>query len=251
MKCANCGSTLRKVDRREEMADLEEGATEGQFADYLAAELSGDRGGWNLGIVEYHCPRRGHWHQLQYENLPDYADLIFGWHQKSRKEGDYFSRFVFEYLAFIAHLKNNVFFEETSDRQVIQALKRDQIRRARYAKGVSSDRRLRRVLQRLLDELKERPLHNSSFDLDYPEIDRWWNCSDRQPGRGEAPGGGVIRSTDDWENMVEFWYGVRNNLFHGGKNPNQKRDHFLVAHAYETLNVFMDAEVSDLGCRAP
>jgi hypothetical protein len=35
-----------KVDRREEMADLDEEATDGQVADYLAAELSGDSSSW-------------------------------------------------------------------------------------------------------------------------------------------------------------------------------------------------------------
>ena len=37
MKCSRCGSTLLKIDRREEMAELEEDATDGQLADYLAA----------------------------------------------------------------------------------------------------------------------------------------------------------------------------------------------------------------------
>ncbi len=232
------------------MAELEEDATEGELADYLAAELSGDRGNWNLGIVEYRCPKCGHWHELQHDDLPDYTNLILGWHKKAREGADYFSQFVFEYLAFIAHLKNNLFFAETNDRQAIQALKRDQMRRSRYRNAVKADTRLRHILQRLKEELKERPLHNSSLDLDYPEIDRWWNCSACQPGRDQTPRTGVIRSVGDWDNIVEFWYGVRNNLFHGGKSPNIKRDLFIVEHAYETLKVFMDAELNDLGREA-
>lgn len=43
MKCSQCGRTLAKVDRGEEMAELDENATEDQEADYLASELSGDR----------------------------------------------------------------------------------------------------------------------------------------------------------------------------------------------------------------
>jgi hypothetical protein len=43
--------------------------------------------------------------------------------------------------------------------------------------------------------------------------------------------------------MIEFWYGVRNNLFHGGKNPDVKRDYFLVEHAFKTLSKFMDFKV--------
>ncbi len=46
--------------------------------------------------------------------------------------------------------------------------------------------------------------------------------------------------------MVEFWYAVRNNLFHGGKNPTIKRDCFLVEHAYRTLAVFMKNEIDSM-----
>ena len=246
MRCTSCGSILRKTDRREEMADLEEGATDGQQADYFAAELSGDHGAWNIAIVEYRCPKCNLWLEVQQEALPDYKELILGWHQKAIEEDDYFSRFVFEYLAFIAHLKNNLFFQEMSDRNVIQSLKRDHMRQGRYAQRVRSDKHLLRVVQRLLGELKERPLHNSSLDLDNPEIDRWWNSSGPHPSADEKSPNGLIRSVDDWENLVEFWYSVRNNLFHGGKNPNVKRDCFLVEHAYKTLKAFMDVELRDL-----
>ncbi len=245
MRCTSCGSILRKTDRREELADLEEDATDGQQADYLAAELSGDHGAWNIAIVEYHCPKCNRWIQVQQEVLPDYKELILGWHQKATEEDDYFSRFVFEYLAFIAHVKNNLFFEETSDRNVIQSLKRDPIRQGRYAQRVRSDKHLLGVVQHLVGELKESPLRNSSLDLDNPEIDRWWNSSGLRPNADETSLKGLIRSVDDWENLVEFWYSVRNNLFHGGKNPNVKRDCFLVEHAYETLKVFMDVELRD------
>lgn len=232
-----------KTDRREEMAELYEGATDGQIADYLAAELSGDRGAWNLGIVEYHCSKCGLWFEVQSDALPNYMDLIVGWHLKAAEEDDYFSQFVFEYLAFIAHIKSNVFYAVPSDRQVIQSLKRDKVRQARYTDRLRSDKNLTEVLRRLLKELKERPIHNSSVDLDYPEIDKWWNSSGSSPSTDETSPRGVIHSVDDWENLVEFWYSVRNNLFHGGKNPHAKRDAFLVEHAYKTLKVFMDVEV--------
>ena len=119
-----------------------------------------------------------------------------------------------KHLAFIAHLRCNVFYQEVNDRHVIQALKRDDMRRGQYVERVKTEKGLLAVLRRLLVELRRHPLHNSSQDPDYPEIDRWWNSS------------------------------VRNNLFHGGKNPSVARDCFLVEHAYETLKVFMDTEVA-------
>lgn len=234
---------MRKIDRREEMFELEEGATDGQQADYLAAELSGDYGSWGWGIVEYHCRKCDRVLQVLHEALPDYKELIFGWHQKAADEDDYFSQFVFEYLAFIAHLRSTLFISETNDRRVIQALKRDDMRQEWYAQRVKSDKHLSGVVQRLRRALKKHPLHNSSYDPDYPEIDKWWNSSGESPNADVAAPRGVIRSVDDWENLVEVWYSVRNNLFHGGKSPNVERDRFLVAHAYKTLKAFMDAEL--------
>ena len=46
---------------------------------------------------------------------------------------------------------------------------------------------------------------------------------------------GVIHDLKDWENMVEFWYSIRNNLFHGAKNPQDERDQFLIENGYKTL----------------
>jgi hypothetical protein len=231
MKCKKCGKNLTKVDRREEMADLNEDATEGQEADYYASELSGDNGAWNISIIEYHCSKCDLLYEVQGEALPDYKELILGWHQKAN-EGDLFSRFVFEYLAFIAHLKNNLFYDTMTDGAAIQRLKQDSVRHKQYVKKVKIDKQLLGVWNELIKELKKTPLHNSSYDLDYPEIDKRWK--------------GIIQATDDWENMVEFWYSVRNNLFHGGKNPNIQRDRFLVEHAYKTLRAFMDIEIEGL-----
>ncbi len=63
MKCDYCpNQKLIKIDRRTEMAEMAEmddEATDGQIADYFAAELSGDFGAWNIGLVSYRCPGCG------------------------------------------------------------------------------------------------------------------------------------------------------------------------------------------------
>lgn len=46
---------MRKIDHRNEMDDLNVDATDGQIADYLSSELSGENIVWNIGIVEYYC----------------------------------------------------------------------------------------------------------------------------------------------------------------------------------------------------
>jgi hypothetical protein len=246
MNCKKCGKLLVKVDRREEMAEFDEDATEGQMADYFAAEESGDNGAWNIAIVEYECRRCNVIYQIQEEDLKSYRDLIVSWHSKAGSEDDYFSQFVFEYLAFIAHLKNNLFYDAPKDRGAIQRLKQDQGRAAWYLKLVVSNKHLAAAWKSVVHELNERPLHNSSHDLDNPEIDKWWNSETHEPKKDDRAQKGVVHGMDDWGNMVEFWHSVRNNLFHGGKNPNIERDRFLVEHAFKTLRAFVEVEVQTL-----
>jgi len=237
---------LRKIDRRNEMADLNEGATDGQVADFLAAELSGDNGAWNLAIVEYECPACKRVYQTIDDQLKDYRDLIFNWHIKATREEDFFSMYVFEYLAFIAYLKNVLFWEQSSDRMAIQRLKQSGDRAGNYLEIVKGDRLLADLWKAVIQELSQCPLYNTSRDFDNPEIDDWWNNLGDKCDRNQKSQKGIVRSLDDWGNMVEFWYAVRNNLFHGGKDPSIERDRFLVEYAYRTMTVFMENEVKKL-----
>lgn len=233
---------MYKVDRRDEMADLDDDATDGQMADFFAAELSGDNGAWNLGIVEYYCPKCNLYSQIVNDELHSYYPLIEAWHEKA-SEGDTFSRFVFQYLAFIAHIKNNLFFDTRSDRMAIQRLKQDHRIGNTYLEAVVNDEDLGRYWSEIITELADKPLHNSTTDPDYPEIDKWWNCTEDQVNRDGDESAGRVHSLEDWPNMVEYWYSVRNNLFHGGKNPNVGRDAFLVEHAFQTLRPLVELEL--------
>ena len=125
MKCYACGKTTQKIERRTEMVELEssDAVTDGQFADYLAAQESGDYGEWEQGIVEYQCRSCGTSLTLASDYLVDYDALIRNWHART-KHGDYFSKFIFEYLAFMAFLKNHIALGSISERGAIQALKR-------------------------------------------------------------------------------------------------------------------------------
>ena len=242
MRCDSCNKQLIKADRRTELAELDEDATEGQMADYCAAELSGDYGAWAIGVIEYYCPNCDSVYQMTMDELTSYVPLILSWHRKA-KHGDYFSRFVFEYLAFVALLNNELFIGAGGDRKAIQALKRDRARGKAYVAAIAANEPLRGFWQDVITELWRAPLHNSSRDLDNPELDIWWNSADSRPKKDDKSPQGVVISLSDWGNMVEFWHGVRNNLFHGGKNPNIRRDCFLVEHAYLTLASFMENEL--------
>jgi hypothetical protein len=252
MKCEYCIREknkyvqLKKIDRRNELAELDEDATDGQMADYLGAELSGENGAWNLGIVEYECPECKRIYQTMGDQLYDYRALIFAWHMKAAREDDYFSMYVFEYLAFIAYLKNVLFWNAPNDRMAIQRLKQSKDQAKSYLELLENDRSLSEPWVALIQELGRCPLYNTSRDYDTPEIDDWWNNSNDKCDRNQKSQKGIVRSLDDWENMVEFWYAVRNNLFHGGKDPSIERDRFLVEHAYRTMTVFMENEIKKL-----
>ena len=234
MKCNECNRVMSKVDRRDEISDLNEDATDGQIADYIAAECSGDYGAWGLGIVEYHCSQCKLSSQIVSDTLPCYYPLIEAWHTNA-SHGDTFSRFVFQYLAFIAHLKHQLFFDARTDREAIQRLKRDNKIRDIYLKLLNADNDLQKYWNEIITELSSKPLYNSSSDPDYPTIDKWWDCSGNQPHENNEKDKGKVHELGDWQNMVEYWYSIRNNLFHGGKSPNSGRDAFLVEHAYQTL----------------
>ncbi|MBM4305405.1 MAG: hypothetical protein FJ123_01605 [Deltaproteobacteria bacterium] len=177
----------------------------------------------------------------------DYKRLIRSWHLKASEE-DYFSKFVFEYLAFIAYLKTQSPYDKSSDRSAIQSLKRDDEIKNEYLIKVENDINLNSSWLATQDELKEKPLGNVSRDPDNTEEIVWWNCS-----RGQlrdkteeewTKEAGVLHSLEDWENMVEFWYSIRNNLFHGTKDPEVKRDKKLVEFGYKTLSPLMQIFIS-------
>jgi len=71
----------------------------------------------------------------------------------------------------------------------------------------------------------------------------YWSCScknieDRESHVCEEQG--KIRNLEDWENMVEFWHSIRNNLFHGSKEPEDERDQLLVENGYKTLKALVE-----------
>jgi hypothetical protein len=47
--------------------------------------------------------------------------------------------------------------------------------------------------------------------------------------------------------MIEFWRTVRDNLFHGSKDPESERDQLIVEHGYKTLRPLVEIFLSDEG----
>jgi len=66
------------ISQEEFMLDLEEGASEGVEADYMAAEMSGDYGEWIAYDVEYKCDGCGHVRSMimdQFSDTEDFRDV--------------------------------------------------------------------------------------------------------------------------------------------------------------------------------
>lgn len=171
----------------------------------------------------------------------DYDQLIRNWHSKASDE-DFFSKFVFEYLAFIGILKRIKFVNQNSDSGAVRELKRDENTRDTYLEKVSITPELSAAWQRIIGELDVSPLrsvdeNNGQFDSIW-----YWKCSHQvdDPREHECAEQGKIKDLEDWENMVEFWHSIRNNLFHAAKDPNDTRDMLLIENGYKTLKPMVE-----------
>lgn len=150
-----------------------------------------------------------------------YKDLINQWFNRAIAEDDPFTKYIFLYISFIAFLSQK--WGRTTDRRRINRLKENTEAKDYYL-GLAGERgELRNSLSNLVAELREQSIENSTRVNDTNWV-------------GED---GVLNGIEDWENLVEFWYRVRNNLFHGHKAPDFKRDRKLVNFAYQTLQPFM------------
>lgn len=164
--------------------------------------------------------------------------LIKNWHEKAKE--DYFSRYIFEYLAFEAFLKNYKYSKEeiqqasknTNERAYIQYFKADDCYVSKWESLLRRNAKLKDTLQELIDFLKNEPILSRSD---------WWNCKsfDSRECVKNAPQGTILKE-EDFINLIEFWYIVRNNLFHASKNSSNIRDEKLVTYAYKTLSCFFE-----------
>lgn len=190
----------------------------------------------------------------------NYNQLIKNWHNKETSNDEYFSKFVFEYLAFIAHLRTHRYPESDKDRTALQNLKQDSDLKTKYLDKLNQSEK--NSWDILINEFKTNGRFGNASGLKGIEELKWWNhicsikhnCLDQSSGCGNLPDGytefdvnmkGIIFSEEDWPNMIEFWSAVRNNLFHGSKDPERPRDQLLVEHGYKTLYPLVEILISD------
>jgi hypothetical protein len=170
----------------------------------------------------------------------EYLDSIKNWYTKASDE-DYFSKFVFEYLAFITYLRTQKYPDSNNDRGVLQKLKQDSDLKQKYLSSLTDNEK--ESWRKIIDELNKARLGNASSLNSVEEI-KWWNCShnelNQQTDEEKNKIRGVLHSLEDWENMIEFWRAIRDNMFHGSKNSKKERDEKLVKYGYKTLKPLVD-----------
>lgn len=180
----------------------------------------------------------------------NYENLIKNWHQQATSD-DFFSKYVFEYLAFIGFLKRIKFVNEDSDTNAVRRLKHDEEFKNVYLTQVENSPTLQEAWNLIKTELDTSPLHAISESTGEICSIWYWDCghefeSKKEREVHECEKQGTIRDLSDWANMVEFWHSIRNNLFHGSKNPQDKRDKILIENGFKTLSPLVDFMVTTI-----
>lgn len=165
--------------------------------------------------------------------------LMTSWHigeHAGIRKNDYFCKFFREYLAFLTQMGSR-FKGVSKERELVQRFKSEtgieaEHLKKKYMDAISNDKKLEEAWEKVISELNRQQLKNDTGGKG------WWNISEVNPGR-DIPvkrTEGIVHGIEDWINMVEFWYIIRNNLFHGKKDPDDSRDRLLVKNAFKTLN---------------
>ena len=149
-------------------------------------------------------------------------EIIFKWYDRSRL--DYFDQYINLFIAYNAWFKKVT--EVSKDREAITALKSRSGIWQQYIRGETMQN-LTPYMSEIVELTDQRPLQNLTHN---GSVDPHWN--------------GVVENTHDWESLIEYWYRVRCNLFHGEKSPEEDRESKIVELAYKSLNEFMSEIIS-------
>ena len=144
-------------------------------------------------------------------------NVIDEWREAAEKENSYFAKFALEYFAFNSLLRITFAHSgKEDDRTLIERFKG-------WMERENIDFENKEALINLIKIVRERPLKNVTKDKKIK-----------------------IENENDWDNIVEAVYVIRNNLFHGHKQYSRERDEKLVAAGYQMLVEFNKMLISDL-----
>ena len=169
-------------------------------------------------------------------NNEEVKELIKGRHYKAWDD-DYFSKYSFQYLAFIAYVQRWK-FNKSNDRKAIQALKNDEELKNAYIWLIKENNELIDSRNMIKEELDRNHLGILNENNEVEEINRrncQWDNPNQKTDIEKEMESWVIHDLENRWNMIEFRYSIRNTLFHWWKNVNDARDKLLVERWYKTL----------------
>ena len=141
-------------------------------------------------------------------------DIVLRWYDRAQL--NYIDLYVNLFISYNAWFKKAT--SKSRDRDAINELKKRFIIWDEYASGTKMNN-LVPIAKKVSELTTVQPLTNLTGS------DRYWD--------------GVVKDEWDWKSLIEYWYRVRCNLFHGSKSPDDYRDQELIKLAYESLNIFM------------
>lgn len=139
----------------------------------------------------------------------NYKQKSKDWYTRSLQENDEFVKFILLYIALEVGTK-------------LKFSKIREIKNDHSIRNIFYDNIKREYLEVLKNELNNNPLLNMDPNGD----DRW---------------SGKLNAIDDFEGIIEFIIRSRNNLFHGDKALDEKRDIFIVQKGNMILQPLVEA----------
>jgi len=133
-----------------------------------------------------------------------YYKKAISWFERGKREEDYFIRFILFYIAFEVLLK----VKELNKYKLNNSIKKE------FFNNID-----RKILEKLKIELDREPLQNMRYK---EKIIR-------------------LENINDFENILRFVNVGRNNLFHGDKGLDIKRDKIIVNFSSKILDILLEA----------
>ena len=89
----------------------------------------------------------------------NYIEAIKNWHKKAERGKDYFVKFIFEYISFIAYINRDQ--PGNIDRKLIQNLKTNEVLKNQYLNKLD-----KMLIKNIINELELNPIKNLTKHYD-------------------------------------------------------------------------------------
>jgi hypothetical protein len=137
-------------------------------------------------------------------------ELVLTWYNRAQIDySDLYMRLYIAYNAWFRRVTRTEF-----DREAVRRLKKRFVIWDDYINGKTLVR-LGLIVDEIVKNTHKRPLASNRWD-------------------------GIVHDVADWQGLIDYWYQVRCDLFHGSTVPTKDFHEERVKLAYSSLNLFMD-----------